>query len=395
MKIYEIGTGYTSIPAQMGAATEIVVEELVKAFQKQSVNVELLDIQADQRPANTLPITEVKVPRIFTSTDVQLGFMHKLKRVVYSISLAATLRKILKNANEDVILHFHNQYNLFFFRKLVSEKLRAKAKIAYTVHSYIWAGEWADIQGTVEKRYFQEIDCVRHADYVLALNDKIREHFVQRLQVPAERIYSMRNGVNTDVYSPLNADEVNAFRQELGLPTQKIILQVGSVCDRKNQLWAVTQLKDYLKEHPDTVYLYAGGIIDEAYQNQIQSYAEANGIARQVRYMGELTPGKQLNQYYNAASVVAFPSKHEAFSLVIIESVSAGTPIVLSAGTLSRLDQGCMPYQDEKDFVRLIGEVLQRPLSRDSVREEAVALFSWDRIAQDHINIWNAQENHP
>ena len=32
MKIYEIGTGYTSIPAKMGAATEIVVEELTKSF---------------------------------------------------------------------------------------------------------------------------------------------------------------------------------------------------------------------------------------------------------------------------------------------------------------------------------------------------------------------------
>ena len=28
MKIYEIGTGYTPIPARMGAATEIVVEEV-------------------------------------------------------------------------------------------------------------------------------------------------------------------------------------------------------------------------------------------------------------------------------------------------------------------------------------------------------------------------------
>ena len=31
MKIIEVGTGYTSIPANMGAATEIVVEELVKS----------------------------------------------------------------------------------------------------------------------------------------------------------------------------------------------------------------------------------------------------------------------------------------------------------------------------------------------------------------------------
>ena len=115
MKIYEIGTGYTPIPAQMGAATEIVVEELVKAFQKRNAEVVLLDIQAQQRKANTLPITEVSVPGCFSETDVKLGIMHKLKRVAYSVALAGKLNRILRESKEQVLLHFHNQYNLFFF----------------------------------------------------------------------------------------------------------------------------------------------------------------------------------------------------------------------------------------------------------------------------------------
>ena len=111
MKIYEIGTGYTPIPAKMGAATEIVVEELAKSFQKKGKDVTILDIKADDRLRNNLPIIEVNVPDKFTSTDVQLGIMHKLKRVVYSISLAQSLKKIIKRSNEKIVLHFHNQYN--------------------------------------------------------------------------------------------------------------------------------------------------------------------------------------------------------------------------------------------------------------------------------------------
>ena len=45
MKIIEVGTGYTSIPANMGAATEIVVEELAKIFEKEKVNYEIFDIK--------------------------------------------------------------------------------------------------------------------------------------------------------------------------------------------------------------------------------------------------------------------------------------------------------------------------------------------------------------
>ena len=119
MKIYEIGTGYTPIPAQMGAATEIVVEELTRSFTANGENVEIIDIKAQNRAENTLPIDEVNVPSMFTKTDVSLGIMHKLKRVVYSVSLANHLKRILKNAEEDIVLHFHNQYNLFFFLKLL------------------------------------------------------------------------------------------------------------------------------------------------------------------------------------------------------------------------------------------------------------------------------------
>ena len=57
MKIYEIGTGYTPIPAQMGAATEIVVEDLTHSFIKSGIDAEIIDIKAQQRAATNLPIT--------------------------------------------------------------------------------------------------------------------------------------------------------------------------------------------------------------------------------------------------------------------------------------------------------------------------------------------------
>ena len=113
MKIYEIGTGYTSIPAKMGAATEIVVEELTKAFMSIGQEVTLVDIADSNRLPNKLPIVEVQMPKLFSNTDVQLGIMHKLKRVVYSIALARKLNQIIKKSNETVLIHFHNQYNMY------------------------------------------------------------------------------------------------------------------------------------------------------------------------------------------------------------------------------------------------------------------------------------------
>jgi glycosyltransferase involved in cell wall biosynthesis len=389
MKIYEIGTGYTPIPARMGAATEIVVEELVKSFQKLGQDVELIDIEAKDRLPNTLPITQVKVPSVFTDTDVKLGIMHKLKRVVYSVSLAMKLKKILKQAHETVLLHFHNQYNLYFFLKLVSPKLRRKAKIAYTVHSYIWPAPWEEIKDTVHKRYFQEIECVRKADMVLVLNDRTAEHFVNHLGVDSGRIHKINNGVNTDIYHIQPQQQREAFIRSLGLSGKRIIFQVGSVCDRKNQLGAVKMLKDYLREHPDVVYLYAGGIIDAEYQASITAIAAENGIAQQVRYAGELSPGEELNAYYNSAVLTVFPSKLESFGLVIIESLAAGRPVILAEKPLFALEHGCHVYDDEQAFVQLVDSLLRQQTWDHIAREEVIRQYSWDKVAGDHVDIWN------
>ena len=391
MKIYEIGTGYTPIPAQMGAATEIVVEELTRSFIKNGETVEIIDIGAQQRAKNDLPIVEVKVPKKFSGTDVSLGIMHKLKRVVYSIALAKYLKKLLKNETEDVILHFHNQYNLYFVLKFVPKKLLQKAKIAYTVHSYIWGTQWEEIEATVKKKYFQEIACVKNADLVLVLNDITIEHFVTKLGVDRDKIHKIINGVNIDRYSPLPAETVDALKAEHNLDCKKVIFQVGSVCERKNQLGSIQMLTEYLQKHRDVVYMYAGGIIDAEYQQSIVDYTKEKDISDQVRYAGELAPGEQLNEYYNMADCCVFTSKLESFGLVIIEAISSGTPVVLSSNLMFDLSGGYRMYHTESEFEKMVDAALnnEKP-SREEFRD-VLEKYSWDTVARDHSLLFSAK----
>lgn len=387
MRIYEIGTGYTPIPAQMGAATEIVVEELTRSFLNNGEDAVIVDIKAQNRAKIDLPILEVSVPKVFTKTDVSLGIMHKLKRVVYSLSLARKLKTILKNATEKVVLHFHNQYNLFFFLKLTSKKLLQKATVAYTVHSYIWGDEWEKIEKTVRKKYFQEIFCVKNADKVLVLNDITTDHFVKRLGVNKAKIIKVQNGVNTTKYSPLSSKEVDNFKREQDLEGKKIIFQVGSVCERKNQLGTVEMLTDYLKQNSNTVYLYAGGVIDGEYQNAIMEKARQNGIEAQVKYVGELAPGEELNRYYNAAKVSVFTSKLESFGLVIIEAISAGTPVIVGSNLMFTLDGGFGIYNNAQEFVSLVEAALENNKKTNCSR--FAEGYSWDQVAKQHKYIFS------
>ena len=206
MKIYEIGTGYTPIPAKVAAATESVVEELTKAFMQKKIDVEVIDISANDRVPNSLPITEVKVPSIFTKSDISLGIIHKVKRVVYSVALALKLKKILKQTNQKPVLHFHNQYNIYFFLKLVKKELRDKAIIAYTNHNGFWSLPFEEAKSTLQSRYFQEIEGMKNADLIFVLNPKMKNNIVENLGIDENKVIRINNGVNTDIYAPADKE---------------------------------------------------------------------------------------------------------------------------------------------------------------------------------------------
>ena len=390
MKIYEIATGYTPIPAKIGAATEIVVEELTRAYRKQGIEATIIDIAASDRLQTELPIIEVAVPKGFSRTDEKLGLMHKLKRVVYSISLAECIKRIIRLNKERLLLHFHNQYNLYFFLKLSTKKIRSKCIVFYTNHSYIWHGDWNDIESIVKKRYFQEISSMEGADKVFVLNEVALENIVYHVGIEKNKISLIDNGVNTNVYKPLqNKEEI---RKKNGLKGKIVFIQVGSVCERKNQLGAIELLLPLMKQHEGIEFCYAGGLIDVEYNERISRFAEDRGIGNRVHYFGEIKPGKELNEFYNLGDAMLFPSKAEGFSLVILEAMSAGVPVLINRKLRFKLADSCLQYDSEDDFhnvvMRHIYDIEKQKEISASNRSLIEKEFSWDAIAKEYYKAY-------
>ena len=390
MKIYEIGTGYTPIPAQVAAATESVVEELTKAFINMNQPVEIIDISTNARAATNLPITEAKVPGIFTRSDVSLGIVHKLKRVVYSIALAFKLKKVLKNETEKVVLHFHNQYNLFFFDKLVCNKLRKKALIAYTNHNGMWSLEWQEVKDVLQKRYFQEIEAMRNADLIFALNDGMQKNIIKHLGINLDKVKTIANGVNTKLYYPLEAEQIQVVKQQYNLSGKKVILQVGSINENKGQERAVRLLAPLLKSDRSLVYAYAGGVVSAEYHTVVQNAAKELGVEDSVIYLGAVSPGKQMNELYNMADTTVFLSKYEGFPLVCIESLSAGVPVVLCSNSVSSLGEGCTQSAPDtlKDDIPAVISNLDS--EKAAARNTAQSQYVWSKIATDYKTAFEA-----
>lgn len=391
MKIYEIGTGYTSIPAKISAATEIIIEQLTYAMIENGEDVTIIDIEDKNRKSNSLPITEIKVPLFSDKTDTSLGIIHKIKRVLYSIAVAKKLKNILKNSKEKIFLHFHNQYNMFFFLKLTSAKEREKCICAYTNHSGIWTLDWNESKDIINKRYFQEAKCMKKADYLFVLNNKTKENAINHLGVNKDKIFLISHGVNTDIYKPLSVEEIEKTKSEINLSNKKIILQIGSVNENKGQKRALQMLLPLMKERQDLVYAYAGGIVDENYQNEILKFAKVNKIENQVKYFGMIAPGEELNRIYNIAEATIVPSKFESFCLVVIESFSAGVPVLLDENSSFSFSESALLYTAD-NFEQVIKDNIldnkeQQIKLKKEVRENALNNYNWNAIAKQYTQI--------
>jgi glycosyltransferase involved in cell wall biosynthesis len=394
-KIIEIGTGYTSIPSKVGAATEIVVEELVKSCMKKGLDVTIFDISDDQRTPSSLPIQEVYLPSVIAGkVGYSLGNFHKMKRVWYSTLLAFRLNRYIKK-NQHYILHFHNQYNFFFFWMFSTASKRKNVKLYYTNHTFTWSLPWNEIESIVKKKYFMENYSMKKADMVFALNENTVKNLTEYAKINASNIKLIPNGVNTDVFTKLPAGDktVCDLRKSLHLEDKIILFHAGTICERKNQLEIIQYLTPAFKSNPDLVFIYAGGIRENEYFVAINNYCKDSKIEKNIIYAGELEPGKILNAYYNMASSFIFFSKSEGFSLALLEALSSGLPVLLSKNLeidfIKEKDNGILIFENQAEFLNVLAnEILcttRQGYHSGRARDFVVKNYSWSQVVDKYF----------
>ncbi len=153
----------------------------------------------------------------------------------------------------------------------------------------------------------------------------LRDH---GLRAPSQVV---SNGVDLDVYSPGAADE--SLRRRYALPAGRpLVLSVGRLSPEKRADVLVEALAT--QDVADTVLALAGSGPDEG---RLRELAARRGVAERVRFLGFI-PGTDLPGLYRLADVFAIASEAELQSLVTMEAMASGLPVVaVNAGALGEL----------------------------------------------------------
>jgi glycosyltransferase involved in cell wall biosynthesis len=102
-------------------------------------------------------------------------------------------------------------------------------------------------------------------------------------------------------------------------------------------------LHAWKRASPDETWrLVIAGPDEGGHRAAVESAVQLLGLARQVRFAGEIGDDDKWS-WYSSADVFVLPSFSENFGMVVPESLSAGTPVITTTGTpWSELEEvGC------------------------------------------------------
>ncbi len=232
---------------------------------------------------------------------------------------------------------------------------------------------------------------VKKADVVVAVSKytagRIRSYF----NLPAGSIKIVPNGVGPQFHQLDGFEQSLAgltLRHELGIEANhKVVLYVGSDHPRKNVIGAVRAFARARQRWAGLVFVKVGLPGLPAGRERLLREIDRLGLRDSVRFVGSVSM-QRLNELYNLARVLVYPSRHEGFGLPPLQAFAAGLPVVCShAASLPEVTGQAALVRDPDDIEGLARDLLM-VLKDERLAQKLRAggwqrarLFSWDKAA--------------
>lgn len=243
-------------------------------------------------------------------------------------------------------------------------------------------------------RLFTRLSC-RAAERIIAISESTRRDIAQLYGIPPARLDTAPPGVDP-IFRPLPREQVETFRQRRGLP-ETFILHVGTLEPRKNHLKLLQALAHLSPSPfpPSTFHLFCIGGQGWGYE-AIYAAVERLNLKERVTFVGYV-PAQELPLWYNAATLLAYPSLYEGWGMPVLEALACGTPVITS--NLAALPEaagaaGILVSPHDADELaaaihRLLRDTdLRRQLSQTGLTH--AAQFTWERTAQQTVQVYRA-----
>lgn len=192
------------------------------------------------------------------------------------------------------------------------------------------------------------------------------------------------NGVDTSVFCPSDAKEVERIKERINSAGKKIILHVAaSFSSQEDSFKGGHIIKHLAEKMPDYQFVVVASYI-----------VCIEGLPKNVLVWGRSNGQKELATLYSAASVTVIASKRETFSMITAESLCCGTPVVgFVAGGPESIGlkdyTSFVPYGNEDKLKLEIERFVSEEWDSALIFRQAKCAYSKETMTSGYLEIYN------
>jgi glycosyltransferase involved in cell wall biosynthesis len=230
----------------------------------------------------------------------------------------------------------------------------------------------------------------RSAGVVAAVSAAVEESLHRDAGVPQERIRTIYTGVDAGEFRPREPGERSEIRTLLGLPDDGfLLLFVGDAkSPRKNLDLALAALR-----HLDSRCRLA--VVGDAAGGPYPALAERLGVGARTHFLG---PRRDVAACMRGADALICASRYEPASLVLLEAMASGVPVVTAASVgnaafvVSGRNGFVLPSADDvagavRSLTLLAADPALRVRVGQAARHTALTL-SWERMGAAYEELY-------
>ena len=243
-----------------------------------------------------------------------------------------------------------------------------------------------------DKRYEVEKDSMSKVDSIIVSTKSELEDIRKLYGILDEKIKVIPPGVNLELFRPMNKIE---SKKSLGLYDNNVILYVGRI-DPIKGLYTLLDSVFNLNDSYNIKLIIVGGELNKSQDLiNLQNYTADKNKSHIVDFVG-IVDQSNLPIYYNAADLFLLTSYYESFGLSVLESLSCGTPAIVSnVGGLSNLiDNGVNGYlvndispKGFKTYIEYFFNNINIKKSSIECRKKA-EYYQWSKSGRSMFNLY-------
>lgn len=204
------------------------------------------------------------------------------------------------------------------------------------------------------------------------------------------KITPISNGVDIDVFNPNN--DGNYLRKQFNIPKENIVLYTGRLNQEKNLDVLVKAIPHVLKRI-DAHFLFCGS--GGSYKQQMIDLAEKLGIVKHTSFINFLD-WEDYPNIYSLADLFVMSAEAELQSIVTMEAVSSGLPVVVvNKGALPELANSGNGYlfepKNSKQMASQVIKILSNKKLQKTMKAKSLKLakkHSMSAICSQYENVY-------